>query len=231
MSGGREAERDASVTRPSILPPEGVGKPDAGSAMGRAGRVEGCVLGLQAHDVAGGGGSGEECGAGGWFDESGGPEAADVGLGVEAIVAKVGEEGRVVEKAEVELEGGRVGEVDEDEVQAGGGETARKTGLGDPCRGRSWMRHPSLAPWGDRPISFRACLGRGKMGRCMSMAGACGTKAAVCLAVTSLCLMAGFKGSFMSDLRGRDKWQPSIKVSARGREPFGLVKPLQNRLC
>lgn len=128
---------------------------------------------------------------------------------------------------------GRVGEVDGDEVQPGGGEIARKAGLGDPCRGRSWMRHPSLAPWEDRPILFRTCVGRGKREegalyvdgrRMLHESGSMFSRDVI----TPL---AGFKGSFMSDLRGRDKWQASIKVSARGKEPFDLVKSLPNRLC
>jgi hypothetical protein len=51
-------------------------------------------------------------------------------LAVETVVTEVREEGRVMEEAEVELEMGGVGDVEEEEVQAGGFEDGREARLG-----------------------------------------------------------------------------------------------------
>jgi hypothetical protein len=80
----------------------------------------------------------------------------DVGLGVETVVTKVCEEGGIMEQTEVELEVRGVGDVEEDEVQAGGLQDGCKARLGRRC---SWtladvlLRHG----WVGNAAIFEGC--------------------------------------------------------------------------
>ena len=133
---GRRALRERD--HPDHFAVGGSGKRGGGVGSTCGGRrVEGFLVRFQTHDVAGGCGALVEylrtCGR---LDERAGPETVDLVAGREAVVAEVREEGRVVHHAQVELEVRGVRDVVEDEVEAGGFESAcepRKGLRGHSC--------------------------------------------------------------------------------------------------